>query len=262
MARALRARKRMNNAAKVACCLALGVSAGACNEVEVHESVYWGNSMHIANASAFEEAVVGCPLFGSISREADHVDFEIGYDFDMPLPTVAAHMDAEARGRVDDGALPHRFSGVVLLVVGVIQQIEPELTGTIVASDVLRVGVPAADLVEAEFASISGALLDLDKAWCSDGQSECFNELLPTFVVIYDDAPSGSRAYQFIRPYLDGPSNAADCGAFSQGDHPASDRRDPSLLVYAPLLEQYAQEMDGVPNPASWPSWIDEALPR
>jgi len=75
-------------------------------------------------------------------------------------------------------------------------------------------------------------------------------------------AENRGTVLEFIRPSLGGSSTAPDCGPFSQGDHPYSGIQLQRLGVSAPLLGEYAQTMEGAPDPTSWTSWIDEAFSR
>jgi hypothetical protein len=226
---------------------------------------YWGDSYRTENESlAFVGYDQGCSEFGELADAEGGVSFRVGYKLGRPAADRLRHYGGGPdRQDVDDGPLAgYRVAGVVLLVEAVKEVFgeEGDSVKTFVTPVERRLLPPSASATDGSF---SGTLKVEGGNPCAASAIRCRAQVVPTFVVVWQEATTRLRAYQFIRPYqlaphLSEPVRYAACPTTSEGPRVFLQ----AMGLYWPLRQDFARQLDGAPEPTRWTSWIDEVLPR
>lgn len=252
--------------------ISLGCLAAGCGGAE--SPTVWGSGLGTEGGpSAFEGYDLGCSNLGEI-QGGDPLSLTVGYGLVGTLPTVAKHMESPGGTLQIDGPLSDfALTGVVLSLEQTDNEIMDGGEGDIVTrvpADLVLVAKPAGDGVSPESVSFEGVSLPTGGPACEGVQNECWREIHPTFVLCWDKASTGQRAYQILRPDLAVPSGQqagsppSSCGTLAGDAVPPSPGLEvvQGIGVYSPLLDEFAQSSEDPPTLQAWAARIDEALPR
>jgi hypothetical protein len=229
---------------------------------------YWGNSNTTENESvAFVGYDQGCTQFGELKDVGGGVAYQVGYRLQGPAVDRLKHYGGSpSQEQVDDGPLAgYAVVGTILLMRAVREQFDPQGNSVTTSLTPLQrlVATPPASATEVSF---SGTLPVAPGNPCSPADQLCRARLEPTFVVVWQQAQTNVRAYQFIRPYKLAPhlvdaTRFADCPTRAEGGTVAGSFHQ-NLGVSWPLRQDLARTMEGAPEPTRWTAWLDEVLPR
>jgi hypothetical protein len=229
---------------------------------------YWGDSSATENKTvAFVGYDQGCTQFGDLKETPSGVSFSVGFMLTKPAADRLKHYGgAPGQENVDDGPLEgYAVAGTVLLVDAIKEEFDEQGDSQSTTVRRLRRFVlpPPASATQGAF---SGTLDIEDGNPCPSADARCRAQVQPTFVVVWQHATSRKRAYQFIRPHKLAPHlfekpRWAECPTRPEGGAVAATFHQ-SVGVYWPLSEDFAQQLEGAPDPEHWTAWIDEMLPR
>jgi hypothetical protein len=148
---------------------------------------------------------------------------------------------------------------------------EPGEIETVIISNALRVAKTTDEIEKPEEVFFEDVSMVVDPQECPKEIEEYWGEVSPSFVICWDKAKTGHRAYQLIGPNFpwkgDRPDLASTCGTFF---HTGYKRLElvRSLDVYWPILDQYVQNhyilQDKIVGGEDrlLIDFIDEVLPR
>jgi hypothetical protein len=228
----------------------------------------WGDGTATENVSvAFMGYDQGCTQFGGLRETAAGVSFDVGYGLSKPPADRLKHFAGDQTApAVDDGSLvDYAVAGTVLLLqVRKVQFDQQGDSASTAIGDLLRVAGQGA--ASATMASFSASIAVPGGNPCASAPARCRAEVQPTFVIVWQQAGTKQRAYQFLRPYLIAPhlfdaARNADCPTAPAGSAVTAGFRQ-GLGVSWPLREDLSRRLDGAPDPTRWSTWIDEVLPR
>ena len=240
----------------------------------INSSVYtwsWSEGQLIELVSAdLADSDAGCPILGEIEATPTEIRLSCGYQTSWPLPRQAIHWE-------DDGKLSHpvgyssrkedqsidtfEFTGVVLLLVAMQHRVVPgqgERYAAALTAEPLRVVKTAAEVESPENVLFENVLIPMDAPAPSGAFERWWGAILPTFVVCWDDPPTGQRAYQFLLPDIASRRRSIfepDCDVFKELPYHVE-----RLKVWAPLLDKHAKLMgikEGVSVVPSRHDWTD-----
>lgn len=226
---------------------------------------YWGDSNATENKSvAFVGYDQGCSQFQELADVEGGVSYRVGFALQKSAADRLKHYDGSANQEaVDDGSLAgYAVVGTVLLISAAKEQFDAQGDSiTTPLAPILRVaGARPGSATEASF---TGSLNVPGGNPCAPADRLCRAKVEPTFVVVWQQAETGVRAYQFLRPqkqalHLFEPGHHSDCPVRSEAEF--SFRQ--GLGVAWPLRQDFAVSLEGAPEPSRWTGWIDEVLPR
>ncbi len=247
----------------------------------INSSVYtwsWSAGQLIELVSAdLADSDAGCPILGEIEATPTEIRLSCGYQTSWPLPRQAIHWEwgdswmwEEGDGQIEDQSIDtFEFTGVVLLLVAMQNRVAPgqgEGYATALTAEPLRVVKTAAEVESPENVLFENVSIPMDAPAPSGAFERWWGAIHPTFVVCWDDPPTGQRAYQFLLPDIASRRRSSfepDCNVFKELPYHVE-----RLKVWAPLLDKHAKLMgikEGVsvvPTRDDWTDWIDEVLPR
>jgi hypothetical protein len=218
----------------------------------------------------------GCPILGEIEATPTEIRLSCGYQMSEPLPRQAKHWEKRDNWMWESGYIEDRsidafeFTGVVLLLVAMQDRVAPgqdEGYAAALTAEPLRVVKTAAEVESPENVLFENVSIPMDAPAPSGAFERWWGAILPTFVVCWDDPPTGQRAYQFLLPDIVSrrrrSSVEPDCNVFKEKPYHVE-----RLRVWWPLLDKHAvslgikQGASVVPTRDNWTDWIDEVLPR
>ena len=215
---------------------------------------------------------IGCSDLHKIYASSGKAQFSCGYKIINSLPDHFKHYDAQNRVDIDDGFFDgFSFTGVILAIFATQEQldldaIEPGVPSTSHISNMSLYVKTSDEIKRPEEVFFSNISLKYENLECPDYVEICWRELNPIFVICWDNARTGRRAYQLIYLWLPTKGdnyNKAICGGSLI--HPIYGEVVQRLGVYWGLLDQYVYTplpysgSFGIKNMADF---IDKALPR